>query len=234
MSKNVHMLPESSVVGGAGIHTAGAVSLMQGVYGARGNLELLACDAGAGLWVFWFNADLDTDPLATPDVPPGSWSAGLHFAPGHRYVDAQILQSTLGPDHLEVLALRDDGALESWYWSPGPGFQRRVTDAATGVARFAAAHERGALHATLVDAEGLVRHIASSPRGYPSRTWVPAPCGPSVEVDAIEAVSAAGIPADTVVAGTARAVSSNRAGGTTELTWRDADGGIRHLGVPLD
>ena len=232
MSKNKHMHSEPGVVGTEHIRTAGAPSLVQGVYGARGNLELVTCDEVDGLWVFWFNADRDTDPLETPDVPPRRWSAGLHFAAGHRYLDAQILQSSLGPDHLEVLALDADGTLQSWYWSPGPGFQRRVTDAAAGVAAFGAAHDRGSVLVTLRDDAGGVRSLVSPPRGYPSRAWLPAESGPSLETDARDSVAAAGIALETVVAGTARSAVSTRDGGTTELTWRDAGGGIRHLGVP--
>ncbi|MGO7984214.1 hypothetical protein ACC691_41005, partial [Rhizobium johnstonii] len=65
MSKNKQMLSNSIVVVGAERPTSGAVSLAQGVYGARGNLELVACDSTDGLWVFWFNSDLDSDPLET-------------------------------------------------------------------------------------------------------------------------------------------------------------------------
>ncbi|KQZ85168.1 hypothetical protein ASD56_02025 [Microbacterium sp. Root166] len=208
------------------------MSLVQGVYGVRGNLELLACDARDGLWVFWFNADLDTDPLETPDVPPGSWSAGLAFAAGHRYVDAQILQSALGPNHLEVLALTEDGVLQSWFWSPGPGFQRRVTDAATAVARFHATHDEGALFVTVERVDGARSHLVSCTSDYPSRGWFEAVDGPGFPEDAAGAVIDAGIASDTVQPGTARSASSTRDGGTTELTWRDASGAIRHLGVP--
>jgi len=139
MSKNDHMHASHGIAVGKDRQTRGPVSLTQGVYGARGNLELVACGAHTGLWVFWFNADLPSDPPAAPDVPAGSWSAGLQFAPGRRYVDAVIMQSTLGPDHLEVLALDAQGTLWSWYWSPGPGFQCRERPAATGVGLFAAA-----------------------------------------------------------------------------------------------
>lgn len=232
MSKNGQMLSSHSVVVGPSRATAGPVGLVQGVYGARGNLELVACDAADGVWVFWFNSDLDTDPLETPDVPPGSWSEGLHFAAGTRYVDAQILQSTLGPSHLEVLALAADGVLQSWYWSPGPGFQRRTTDAATAVVRFGASHADGALHVTIEDVDGAVRHVMSSPDGYPARGWVAASDGPALPADATEAVVAAGVDRRGVVAGTARAAVSRRDGGAIELTWRDAAGDIRHLAVP--
>ena len=232
MSKNKHMLSQPPLSVGPLAQTSGAVSLAQGVYGARGNLELVACDAEDGLWVFWFNADLDADPLTTPDVPPGQWSAGLRFALGRRYLDAQIHQSTLGPDHLEVLALSAEGVLESWYWSPGPGFQRRRADVAAQVARFASEHEDGTVRVTVADADGQVRYLFSSSEGYPARTWAPTDGGPALEADAASAVAAAGISAADIVPGTARAASSLRGGGTTELTWRAVGGGIRHLGIP--
>ena len=182
--------------------------------------------------MFWFNADLDTDPLETPDVPPGSWSAGLALrARAVATVDALILQSTLGPDHLEVLALAEDGVLESWYWSPGPGFQRRTTDAATGVTRFGASHQQGALRVTVEDAAGAISHLVSPPDGYPSRTWLPAQDGPGLPADATAAVVAAGVAADAIEPGTARprippAWRHDRA----HLAGRS--GAIRHLGVP--
>jgi hypothetical protein len=223
MSKNDHMLSPTILTVGASRATAGAVSLAQGVYGARGNLELVACDATDGLWVFWFNANLDGDPIEAPDVPPGSWSAGLHFASGHRYVDAQIVQSTLGPDHLEVLALADDGVLQSWYWSPGPGFQRRATDAATGVTVFHLVHADGTLRVTADD-----RHLVSTPDDYPDREWTDAPSGPGAVP---EVAPPARVAASGVELGTVRIARSNRLGGTTEYTWRDRSGRIRHLGV---
>lgn len=234
MSKNNHMHSTTSLRVGPDIATEGAVGLAQGAYGARGNLELVACDVADGLWVFWFNTDLEADPLETPAVPPGSWSAGLRFAVGCRYRDAQIVQSTLGPNHLEVLALDDSGDLQSWYWSPGPGFQRRVTDAASDVTRFAVAHERGSLFVTIADAEDAVRHVTSPPRGYPSRAWVPSATGPLLADDGIAraALIAAGIADSDIAAGTARCAPSTRAGGTTELTWRSASGSIHHLGIP--
>lgn len=225
------MQSHTSLLVGPDIRSEGPVSLAQGVYGARGNLELVACDAVAGLWVFWFNADVGTDPLTTPDVPPGHWSGGLSFAPDDRYVDAQILQSTAGPDHLEVLALDIGGTLQSWYWSPGPGFQRRTRDAAEGVSRFAVAHDRGTLRLTVEDAAGITRHLVSPPSDHPVRTWLTSADGPALDVDATDAVVAAGIARDTIVPGTARAAVSIRGGGTDELTWREIGGGIRHLGI---
>lgn len=238
MSKNKHMLPETALTVGVHRATAGAPSLVQGAYGARGNLELVSCDQTDGLWVFWFNSDLPTDPLATPDVPPGSWSDGLRFATGERYVDAQILQSTLGADadgrgHLEVLALTAEGVLQSWYWSPGPGFQRRVRDAAIGVGAFVATHDRGTLRITVRGSSPAgMRHLVSPARDYPSRTWLSSEAGPSLAVDATDDVAAAGVARDAILPGTARCAVSGRGGRTTELTWRDTGGGIRHLGIP--
>jgi hypothetical protein len=234
MSKNDHMHATCGIAVGRGRHTRGAVSLTQGVYGARGNLELVACDAVAGLWVFWFNADLPTDPPSDAAVPAGSWSAGLHFASGRRYVDAVILQSTLGPDHLEVLALDVQGALWSWYWSPGPGFQCREKPAVTGVGRFAAGHDAGTIGVTLIDRGGAIRHLVSGPSGYPDRSWDPASTGQSfpTEEEARGQLAAAGIYLTDAISGTARTATSTRNGGTTEITWRDGAGDIRHLAVP--
>lgn len=232
MSKNGQMRASDAVIVGPDRPTAGAVSLIQGVYGARGNLELVACDVEDGLWVFWFNADLDTDPPADSDVPPGSWSAGLAFAAGRRYRQAQILQSVLGPDHLELVALTADGVLESWYWSPAPGFQHRDPAVAVGVSRFGATHDEGTLRVSLEDADGETIHLVSSPVGYPSRAWSAAADGPGLEDDALAAVLEAGVDARSVERGTARAATSQRLGGRIELTWRDDGGAIRHLAVP--
>lgn len=228
------MLSRTSARVGASVRTAGRASLIQGVYGARGNLELLACDETDGLWVFWFNSDLATDPLETPDVPPGSWSSGLRFAAGTRYTDAVILQSTLGPDHLEVLALTADHVLQSWYWSPGPGFQRRADDVASDVLGFAAAHRDGVVTVT-VRLGRRELHLVSDAADYPDRTWAPAPTGPALidDEDARHLIESwAGSAAD-IAAGTARRIVSTRGGGTAELVWRDADGTLHHVGVPL-
>ena len=230
MSKNKQMLSEIIMTVGGTRPIAGRVSLAQGVYGARGNLELVACDATDGLWVFWFNADSADDPLDTPDVPPGHWSAGLAFASGSRYRDAQIVQSTLGPDHLEVLALTDAGALESWYWSPGPGFQRRGTDAAASVRRFRLAHRDGTLTVDIEREDETTAVLASGTEYYPLRIWAVSD-GDAVldDPNADEMLRAHGI--RDVVEGTARTARSTRDGGTTELTWRDRRGGIRHVGI---
>lgn len=211
--------------------TAGAASLTQGVYGERGNLELVACDAADGLWVFWFNADAPDDPVPTPDVPPGHWSSGLAFAFGARYIDAQIVQSRLGPDHLEVLALTDEGALESWYWSPGPGFQLRGSAVTASASRFRLTLADGGVLSVAVEyRDGMTAVLASDGAEYPERRWHRVD-GPVVLDDplAVELLHAHGI-AD-ALEGTARATRSTRDGGTVELTWRDARG-IRHLGIP--
>ena len=66
MSKNKQMLSEKIIIVGSERATAGPVGLAQGVYGARGNLELVACDAHDGLWVFWFNADHEDHEFVLP------------------------------------------------------------------------------------------------------------------------------------------------------------------------
>ncbi|WP_144876281.1 hypothetical protein [Microbacterium sp. 1.5R] len=216
---------------GPDVATAGPVGLAQGVYGARGNLELVACGAEEGLWVFWFNADDPDDAVTTPDVPPGTWSAGLGFAPGIRYLDAQIAQSALGPDHLEVLALTADHVLQSWYWSPGPGFRRRPVDAALGVARFRLAHDAGELRVAVQRTDGASATVSSPTVGYPDRYWHESEGSPTLDDDtALAMLAAHGILH--AEPRTARSARSTRDGGTTELTWRGADGIIRHLGIP--
>ena len=82
-----------------------------------------------------------------------------------------------------------------------------------------------------MDAAGVIRHLVSRPDGYPSRAWMPADDGPGLPDDATPAVVAAGVDADAIEPGTARAAASLRHGGTTELTWRDHEGAIRHLAV---
>ncbi|WP_341935778.1 hypothetical protein MRBLWO14_001449 [Microbacterium sp. LWO14-1.2] len=210
--------------------TWGPAGLTQGVYGTRGNLELVACDAAEGLWVFWFNADSADDPLTTPDVPPGAWSSGLGFADGSRYVDAQIVQSTLGPDHLEVVALTAGGVLESWYWSPGPGFQRRAPVVADGIRAFRLTHRDGELEVAVESLDGGRSLIVSPAIGYPERFWSACDGAAPLDDDAAGMLAAHGI--RDAQPGTVRSARSSRDGGTTELTWRDADGGIRHLGIP--
>lgn len=238
MSKNVQMNGSArSVIVGAERTTAGAASVAQGVYGLRGNLELVVADIADGLWVFWFNADLTSDPLETPDVPPGSWSAGLQFASGHRYRSAQILQSPLGPDHLEVLALTVDGVLQSWFWSPGPGFARRRADAANEVSGFVAEVDtEGAITVHTDRLDGTRSAVRSDAVGYPERSWSPVETsrtGPLHDVASAESdLIAAGVERALLAPGTARRARSTRDGGMLELTYRDASGGLRHLAVP--
>ena len=228
MSKNDHVHSRTPAVIGADRPTSGAASLVQGVYGTRGNLELVACDRRDGLWVFWLNCDAEEDAPANSDVPPGSWSAGLHFAGGHRYLDAVILQSTLGPDHLEVLALDEDAVLQSWFWSPGAGFHRRTADVAHEVIAFAAACDVGVVRVTTADG----RHLVSDGTSYPERAWRKTHDGPLLQSDAEAPQLLAHASVADVVAGTARVARSTRAGGTVELTWRNTSGAIRHLGLP--
>ncbi|MDN4599369.1 hypothetical protein ACF1AJ_19100 [Leifsonia sp. NPDC014704] len=214
--------------------TAGGATVAQGVYGARGNLELIACDQKDGLWVFWFNADRESDPPAAPDVPPGTWSSGLAFAHGVGYRDAWIAQSPLGPDHLEALALRADGVLESWYWSPRAGFQRRPGPVATAASSFRAVHHDGSVLLELTDEGGRTRHLLSTPNGYPARSWREtrsafAAADPAAD---LALLISAGVDPAAVAVDTLRSAPSTRAGGTVEVIWRDPSGRLHHLGVP--
>lgn len=234
MSKNDHMRSEPQTVGALRT-TVGAAATIQGVYGTHGNLELLACDERDGLWVFWFNSDA---PGSAPSggVQPGRWSEGLAFARGMRFVQAQILQSALGPDHLEVLALDARGTLQSWYWAPEAGFRRRATDVGQGVRRFAAEHDDGVLR-VVVDADSISTRVSDA-TGYPVRSWRQRAATPweraSLELGAHahETLVRAGVDEREITPGTARSARSTRDGGTDELTWRGTDGVLRHVGVP--
>jgi hypothetical protein len=207
MSKNEQMT--RAVIDDAG-RTAGPASLCQGVYGARGNLELIVPDAADGLWVHWFNSDLPSDPAASADVPPGTWSGGLRFATGRAYAAAVILQSPLGPDHLEVLSVTRNRELESWYWSPGPGFQRRGTVVSGTDAIAATIAQDGALDAA-ARVTGAWRRLVAGPEGYPERRWVDT--GPTEAPPASR---------------NAECVST-RNGGTLERVVREPDGVLVHL-----
>src|SRR4051794_25762709 len=99
-------------------HPAGRMSLIQGRYGLRGNLELAYADAADGLWVHWRN----NDETPVGDVAPGAWSDGLHFAEGRRYGDVSLIQASRGPDFLELLAASED-SVDRWTWSPAAGFE---------------------------------------------------------------------------------------------------------------
>mgnify|MGYP000308238426 CR=1 FL=1 len=144
--------------------TRGPASVTQGIYGEEGNLELVVADAEDGLWVHWFNSD----PWGTPPVSgvePGQWSGGLRFAEGTQYESAVIHQTPLGPHYLEVVAVRFDGPAESWYWSPGPGFQRRPGILEGAGARLLTEHESG-----FVLKRGDHVHVASA-ADYPHLVW---------------------------------------------------------------
>lgn len=185
--------------------TRGTPSLAQGVYGDAGNLELIVADAVDGLWVFWFNSDAPgTDPVS--GVAPGEWSGGLLFAEGTAYVSAVIHQTRRGPDYLEVVATTEHGSAESWYWSPGPGFQRRGVIEAHGMPVLTE-HEGGFI-LQLDD-----RVFTASAAAYPQLEWA-------------EATPAAVDP------GTLRVALSSRGGGMLELTYL-AGGAPHHDSVLL-
>jgi hypothetical protein len=208
MSKNEQML--RLVIDDSG-RTAGPASLAQGVYGSRGNLELVVADAVDGLWVHWFNSDLPADPETAPDVPPGTWSAGLRFAQGRAYAAAVILQSSLGPDHLEVVALTADGEVESWYWSAGPGFQLRTERVVWGAQGIAARIDAAGTLEVDARVDGGWQGFSATPDGYPARRWI-----------ARGAVEAPPASANTECL-------STRNGGTRERVVRGPDGTLVHL-----
>lgn len=155
----------------------GAPGLTQSHYGARGNIELVAPDPDDGLWVFWHNTDPPpADPPApdappVPGPPPGHWSGGLHFAAGHRFETAAVLQSSHGPDHLELLA-RADGTLHRFRWSPQPGFTHQgvLPLRAAGAAGLAEGAD-GQLHAAVPLADGGAAQLTADPRAYPALDW---------------------------------------------------------------
>lgn len=215
MSKNEQMTERPPLEIGPDRPTVGPPSLTQGVYGARGNLELLVADPVDGLWVYWFNADEADDP-GDPAVPRGAWSEGLRVAVGTRYAAGVLLQGELGPDHLELLALTAAGEVESWWWSPGPGFQRRSDIVTRGVAVAARTRPGGIVDVDVRDDAGTWWRWSSGPAGYPRREWEP--LGPVTGSDPHPDV------ATTV---------STRRGGTLETVRRDADGRLRHASEPL-
>lgn len=152
----------------------GAPGLTQSHYGARGNIELVAPDPRDGLWVFWHNTDPETETpgaAPVPGPPPGCWSGGLHFAAGHRFETAAVLQSRNGPDHLELLA-REGGTLHRFRWSPEPGFTHEgvLPVRAAGAAGLAEGAD-GTVHAAVPLADGGVAHLTADPGGYPTLDW---------------------------------------------------------------
>lgn len=232
MSKNGHMHPTQRVVSPGG--STGPAAVAQGVYGQRGNLELLVAHAIDGLVVHWFNSDPPgSEPVS--GVAPGSWSAGLQFAHGTRYRAAQIAQSPLGPDHLEAIALTATGALEHWTWSPGPGFVTHGTLARAVVDAELSVSADGALRIEVLTVEDERLTLDASPEGYPMRTWsTSAASGAVRNVDAaLTLVRAASIPLPGTEPRDLRVARSTRDGGTLEITWRDDEGYLVHAAAPL-
>jgi hypothetical protein len=154
---------------------AGSIGVIQGAYGARGNLELCYPDPSSGLWVCWFNND---PPGTSAPVPPGFWSQGLRFGQ-EGYTSATITQATRGPDFLEVLGCAGD-RLHRWTWRPESGFG--LTDVlpsplgpvsdpccletATGLVAAARATDR------------LLVWDGEADDGYPSLSWLTRPVIP--------------------------------------------------------
>lgn len=141
---------------------AGTPGLVQGVYGQRGNLELVVPDPEDGLWVFWFNADASG---RAPGARPGCWSGGLHFGKGCRFDGAAIVQSRRGADWLEVAAA-GDGRLRRYTWRPETGFTEEGAPlAAIGTpAAIEAADGRFHVAAAQPDGGVLIRDDAGNER----------------------------------------------------------------------
>lgn len=225
MSKNEQMTRIGSH------RTRGVPGLVQGAYGAAGNLELVVPDHEDGLWVFWFNADPPgTEPVG--GIESGQWSAGLAFATGARYDAAAIHQTRRGPDFLEVIAATD-GLVESWYWSPGPGFQRRG-GTIPGSGRLAIEETPSGFQFTVGD-----RLVTADASRYPELNLRAGGTAEAAPPDAVEDRSGIRVVATGervvdggVEPGSLATARSTRAGGTLELVWRDDSGELRHLGVP--
>ncbi|MFD4374343.1 hypothetical protein [Streptomyces sp. NPDC058486] len=150
----------------------GSPGFAQGRYGARGNFELVVPDPHDGLWVFWHNNDPAASGTApVPGPPPGAWSGGLHFAAGHRYTSAAVVQSVHGPDHLELLA-GDGTAVHRWRWSPERAFTHEGTlpVRAAGAPALAEGAD-GVLFAAVPLPDGGVARCAARPRDYPELDW---------------------------------------------------------------
>src|SRR3954468_5999573 len=146
---------------------AGRMSLIQGRYGSRGNLELAYADAVDGLWVHWRN----NDETAAGSVAPGAWSDGLRFAEGRRYGDVAMIQARRGPDFLELLATTDE-SIERWTWSPGAGFERTgsIRDDADGCVDVRLTETAVGFVATAHRGEGLQSWSADAAE-YPRLDW---------------------------------------------------------------
>jgi hypothetical protein len=113
---------------------AGRPGLVQGRYGAAGNLELVVPDPEDGRWVAWFNAD-QNDAHAGAAVR--EWSGGLRFATGRQYLAASIAQVEPGPNALEVLGVTAEHDLVRHVWRAATGFVE-IGSLASGVSHASA------------------------------------------------------------------------------------------------
>lgn len=146
----------------------GSVSITQGAYGDRGNLELVAPHPDDGFWVFWFNGDALEHRAG---AARGHWNSGLHVPTGSRLQSARISQVPFGPNFLEVVGRVESGSLHRWYWTPSDGFLAGGTVAATagaGLARLVASPDR--LTTMHVAAAG-VEVLRSGVERYPALSW---------------------------------------------------------------
>jgi hypothetical protein len=206
----------------------GSPGLVQGRYGARGNLELVVPDPHDGLWVFWHNNDPEapgTEPA--PGPPPGCWSGGLHFAGGHRYTSATIIQSIHGPDHLELLA-GTGTAVHRLRWSPEQAFTHEGTLPVHSAGTPALAEsEDGTLHAAALLPNGGVARLIALPRAYPKLAYevTAVYCAPS------SAVVSAAIAVDGAFSAEPAVVATTRDGAL--LMWQGAGPG-RCIGSVAD
>jgi len=101
----------------------GRPAIFQGRYGSRGNLELFAPSPSGGITCCWFNSDHPEGPVTEPAIPAATWSSGLVFGKDFMYDAVAAIQTTAGPDFLEVAASGPDG-LHHWTWTPADGFTR--------------------------------------------------------------------------------------------------------------
>ena len=158
---------------------SGRPGLTQGVYGDRGNFELVAPAEGGGIWVFWFNADL-VDRRSGP--PPGSWSGGLHFAGTRRVRTVAITQVPQGPDFLEIMALSDAGA-ERYYWTPADGFIDAgiLIPYARAVSALTVDADGSSFRLAAVSPAGEALRLTAQTTSYPHLDWLIEPAGNASE-----------------------------------------------------
>lgn len=146
---------------------AGAVGLVQGRYGAAGNLELVAPAADTGLWVFWFNAD-------PGDTCSGAlrreWSGGLHFGPDTSVGWAWITQMRAGPDFLEVLAACGTD-VHRYMWTPSDGFADRGVIAHDVTSCSSVVESSNRLHLLITGGDGQLTQASADIQGYPDLDW---------------------------------------------------------------